>query len=514
MLKPSSWVRSRTLLLLGASFVTTSFSPAALAEVVNGIGRAPISKDVESVRTAAMREAKREAVRAMLSSVIGADRMREISVQQLDELAAQIRPDMIVNQSSERLGKEFSITLAVEFEAAQFSRHLDNMNIRSSADLGNVQAQLMAVYLSMSEGTASDFSQPAETNFEYDSSKGSSYSDRSSVGATSREASADSYRSASGSSRSSAGGYSNAYGSGAGASRNSSASSTRSSSAHSSSSSYAQQNNVQANTHDDVRIRHRVVYQQPPKSQDGDAIMNGLTGKMRPFGVQTADAWQSLSLAFPGGVPTYDDLKKDGRFSDYLSGLRARNTPFFMGGSFSITHGGRDVSGSGLVSCTGNFNASAFASDKDGQIASGMFTAAATGQNPQHCAGELTKKLADIAATEMGPDIQRHWRAKARSGAGQNSREEANYRLVLRGQSLDMEQQQALIEALGSVQGASVESFVNSSSSQMELVVRYSGTLPLQFPLFNTLKNKAGFAQMQSKVEGRSITLCLSACGF
>lgn len=514
MLKSLSWARSRALLLLGASVVATSLSPAALAEVVNGTGTALITKDVEAVRTAATRDAKRAAVRAMLSSVIGSDRMREISVQQLDELAAQIRPDMIVNQTADRSDKNFSITLAVEFDTAQFSRRLDDMNIRSSADLGNAQNQLMAVYLTMSEGTASDFSQPAETSFEYDSSKGSSYSDRSAVAASSREASADSYRSASGSSRSAAGGYSNRYGSGAASGRSSSASTTRSSSASSSSASYAQQNNVQAHTHDDVRIRHRVVYQQPPKSLDGDAIVNGLTSNMRAFGVQTANAWPSLSDAFPDGVPTYEQLKQDGRYNNFLSGLRARNTPFFMGGFFSITHNGRDMSGSGMVSCTGNLNASAFTSDTDNEVASGQFSAAATGQNPQHCSGQLTTKLAELAASKMGPDIQRHWRAKARNSVGQNSREEANYRLVLRSQSLDMEQQQALIEALEAVNGASVESFVNSSNTQMELIVRYSGTLPLQFPLFSSLKNKTGFGQMQTKVDGRSIMLCLSACGF
>lgn len=514
MINILSGAKGRALLLLGASFIAVGVAPLSQATVVNGAGSAPISKDVESVRTAAMREAKRAAVRAMLSSVIGEDRMREISVQHLDALAAQIRPDMIVDQQAERLGQEFTVTLSVDFDAAQFNRRLSDLNIASSSQLGNAQEQLMVVYLTTSEGTASDFSQPAETNFEYDSSKGSSYSDRSSVGASSREASGDSYRSASGSSRRSAGGYSGYYGSGAASARSSSASSTSSSSASSASSSYAQQNNVSFDTHDNVRVRHRVVYQKPPVSKDGDAIMNGLTDKMSDYGVKTAYAWQHLSSAFPDGVPNYDDLKRDVRFKDFLSVLRANRTPFFMGGSFRITHNGPDVGGSGNVSCSGSLDAAAFSSELSDNIASGAFNASAMGQSPEECSGRLTEKLAGLAAERMGSNIDRHWRDKARSQQGQNSREVANYRVILRGQSITLDQQQAFVEAVSAINGASVENFIGASGQQMELIVRYSGTLPLHFPLSSALKHRSDFPNIQSQVQGRNITLCLSGCGF
>lgn len=501
----------RRLLCASAALTCLSISPYAAAEVVNGKGLSPITKDAGSTRSLAIVHAKRDAVRSMLIRVIGRDRISEVSPDQIDEMADQISSDMIKNQTADRIGSEFSVTIEVDFDRAQFAEQLSAFNIRSSSQVADNNRQLMAVYLDMSEEMASDFSQPAEVNFEFDSAKGSSYSDRSSMGASSKESSADSYRSASSSSSRAAAGRSNGYGSAAYSGGSSSASSVRSASASSSSSSFAAQNNIQASEHDNVRIRHRVVYQQPPKSIDGEMITQGLSGEMLSYGIQTSNVGQFLTMAFGNSIPTYKNLSTDARYSDFLSGLRANNTPFFMGGTLGITQEGRS-SVDNRSTCSATLNAGAFATSDGRNLAGGILTADAIHDSPQGCRGQLAKKLAKLASDKFGPQIQNHWRDKARSMQGQNSREMANYTLVLRGSGLDMNMQQSLIEAIQATSGANLEAFVGASSNEMQVTVSYAGTMPLQFSLFGNLRSKPGFGNMQSKVDGRSITLCLTIC--
>ena len=536
---------------LGLGFIATAALAAALparADTVQGNGKALITKDSASVQALANLEARRSIVRAMLTRTIGGDRLSEVTPEMLEEMAGQIRDDMINAQTSERLGNDFVVHLTADIDGAWFAGMLSDYGIDSSSQRADGDRQLILVYIDSATGTASDYSKPAETTYEYDRRTGGSYSDQSEETASSKEAAASSYRHAAGSSRSSssasrsqdsgafrsqgAGAYgaANAYGSAAGqyqgssagahsasaarasASRSSSASATKASSAYAASSSYRDKTDIAAEVHDDVHIRSHVVYQQPPRSVDGDAIRNGLNGGLLQYDVQPADAWMALSSYFPSGVPQYDDLKRDPAFEGFLRSLKARNTPFFMGGSFTVTQEGRDPA-SGYLLCSGNLDAGAAASADGRVIASNTFPARATGSSPEDCASVLTQKLADLAAAGLGPQIQRYWRNQARAAKGQDSTQLADYTLVLHAAALDMNLQQDLLDAIAATQGADLQEFVSSNAQELRVTVRYAGAMPLQFALFGQLRRKPAFAAMQSNVQGRAITMCLSACG-
>ena len=83
-------MRDMSRLLLGACAGLALSMPAALAEIASGEGRAPIGKDIESVRTIAESEARRAIVTQMLLRTIGQQRMGEVGQQQIDSIAGQI----------------------------------------------------------------------------------------------------------------------------------------------------------------------------------------------------------------------------------------------------------------------------------------------------------------------------------------------------------------------------------------------------------------------------------------
>lgn len=533
----------------------------ARAEVISGEGRATITKDAGSVRSLAITGARRDIVKAMLVSVIGIERLGEVSIDTIDQLAKQIRPEMITAQNFRPEGKEFIASLTADIDPAWFSKQLSGLNIDTSATRADDDQAIIYVFLDQSDGTASDLSKPAVVEVAYDRRTGSSFSDNSTVNASQRASSASTRKSASASSSSAAGaarssssgafaaknavsyGASGALGSEAArgvatsrggfseksaaafsATRNS-ASLSKSSSASASASNFSQRNAVAAEVHDDVTYRERRVYQAPPQSVDGERIIAALTGGLRRFGVTTAQAYRSLADYYMGKIPKWQQLKQDTSLEGYLKAIGQRNAQFFMGGTVTVTQEGTDPQ-SDQSRCSGELNAEANAVGEDNRgIASGLYPARALGSSPENCRGNLLVKLADSASTDMGPQIQTYWRAKLRRNAritasaaaqvagAQDFRQQANYTLVFRAPGMTMQMQQDLLDIVQNTSGAEFKSFVSQTEAEITLTVSYAGNMPLQFALFQQLKAKPGFSNIVPKVEGRSIMLCIASCG-
>lgn len=519
----------------------------AVAETISGTGRAPITKDVESVRASAAADARRQIVVAMLTATIGADRLREVPAATIDAIAMQIRPDMITAQNSAREGGTFSVMMTADIDGGWFRGHLDNYGIASSSLRADGDRQLVFVMLDQVDGVASNFATPAETTVAYDRRTGASFNDQSSLLASSRDSAASTSRSANASSASgsgafrsgSAGAYRNngavAYGAsspdgsvagrartnsaggyssnaaGAYSGRSATASKQSAANARSSASTYADRTDVQAEVHDDVTYREHVVYQRPAANSDGDAIMSALKGTLSDYGVATADSWGALSRYFNGQPPRYAALKRDVRYQPFLSSLKASNAPFFLGGSFSVTHAGTDPA-TGQARCSGSLDASASATADGRDLASGLFNASGAGMSPEECSRKVAASLASAAAIRLGPKIQNYWRGVARGAVGQDTRQTAEYALMLRASRLDMSMQADILDALQATPGVESQNFVSQAGSEMRFTVRYAGAVPLQLALYQKLRARAGFANMQSTVQGRSILLCLSGC--
>lgn len=534
---------------------------AARSDIVSGDGRATVTKDSESVRNLALAGARREIVKAMLTSVIGDDRLGEVPMDKIDRIASQIRPEMISAQNFRREGNQYVASVTADIDVAWFSKLLSGLDIDTSATRADDDQAVIYVYLDQSDGTASDLSKPALVEIAYDRRTGSSFSDKSTVNASQRASSASSRSAASASSASAAGaaqssssgafaakravavGASGPMGSEAArgvqtsrggfseksaaafSAKQNSASVSKSASASASASNFAQRNAVAAEEHDDVTYRERRVYQAPPQSVDGERVIQALNGGLRRFGVSTAQAYRSLTDYFMGKVPKWQQLKNDTSFEGYLRKIGQGNAQFFMGGTVTVTQEGIDAQ-SGSARCSGGLNAEANAVGQDDRgIASGLFSARALGSSPENCRDNLLVKLADSASADLGPQIQTYWRTKLRRSAratsnaaaqvanAQDFRQQANYTLVFRAPKMTMQMQQDVLEAVQSTAGAEFKTFVSQSDYDITMTVSYAGNMPLQFALFQQLKAKPGFSSIVPKVDGRSIMLCVVSCG-
>ena len=154
-------MRDMSRLLLGACAGLALSMPAALAEIASGEGRAPIGKDIESVRTIAESEARRAIVTQMLLRTIGQQRMGEVGQQQIDSIAGQIGAEMIVTREPRREGNIFFMKLTADIDGGWFAQRLDDQGIQSNSQRASGDQQRIMVMIDPKTGPGRDFSKPA-----------------------------------------------------------------------------------------------------------------------------------------------------------------------------------------------------------------------------------------------------------------------------------------------------------------------------------------------------------------
>lgn len=507
---------ARLLVIAGAS--TLFAASPAMADTSQGTGSAPITKDVESVRTQADVSAKRDLIKRLLKAQIGADRLSQVSDATIDSMAGQIQSSMIIDRQAAKNGNLYQVTITAEVDASWFARIMDDEGIKSSSNMAGADKQLIFVMLDETVGIAQDASKPTSVQTEYNRRTGASFSDNSVSAYSDKEKAAASYneKSAASARGSSAAGYSGYYGSGAAASRASasSASSAKGAAAYSRSTSAVDKADVQAETHDDVNFKQTVTYQAGvTKNSPADAARSGLVGQFINYGLETANPAMALNAYYKGSNPTYAEIRKRPDFIAFTSLLASQKAPFFMGGTIAITDTGRDPA-TGLFRCNGSLDVQAFATEDGRDIGSGAETANASAQSFEDCQGQVSKTLAKLIADGVGPQINRFWRKQVQTQKETVAAvtQGGDFTLVIRATLIDMGMQADLFDALGSISGVTKQAMLAQTSNQMSFQVSYEGGVPLQIALFQKMRGNPAYAQMKPQVDGRLITLCMSGC--
>lgn len=511
----------RNFMLAAAAVCAVATSgPASAQAVLNGVGRVPIKGDAETVRAQAEEAAKLDLVQALARQTIGAERVGELSPDLVRRLARQLRPDMIVNRTSQKIGKEFEVTLSARIEQSWFQGLLDAEGVDSSVGRAGGGSTRILVMLDESIGTAQDYAAPAEIVTEYDRNSGASYSDKSVSAYSEKDRSASTFKGAAGSSvrGSTSAAYSDGYG-GAAAGRSSGAASSavkvQSASASSHSVSSIDKTDVQASVHDNERFRQRITFQSASSNGPSSYAKTRLNQRLKAYGVEVAEDRALLSSYFNGAAPTFTTLRDSSAlYVPFLRNAARQEIQFFMGGTIQVRHAGRDPA-TGQTICTGALDATAFASANSLEIGSGAANGEARGTTYELCASKLADNLADEVGAVVGPQVQNYWRKQSRDqqrivAAAQAGASE--YTLVVRGSNLSMAAQADLLDALGSTPGVEKSVFLGQSGDQISFQVRYGANLPLQMALFQKLRANPAFAQMKATTQGQSVTLCLTAC--
>ncbi len=507
---------TRLLLLTGASSLFAA--QASVAEQNQGVGSAPITKDVDTVRTQAETNAKRDLVRRLLKTQIGADRLASVSDATIDAMARQIQASMIVDRQAAQNGKLYEVTIVADIDAAWFSRVMDDEGIKSSSDQAGASRQLIYVMLDETAGIGQDASKPTSVQTEYDRRTGSSFSDQSVSAFSDKEksASSSSQKSAFSARGSSAAGYSDGYGSAAASRRASAsgASSSKEASAYARATSSIDKADVQAETHDDVRYRQTITYQAGvTKSGPAGAALAGLMGQFTSYGFELANPTMALNTYYKGTNPTFKAIKERTDFEAFTRYVASLNAPYFMGGTISITDTGKSPA-TGQFQCNGRLYVEAFATADGRSIGSDEETADASAQSFEACQGLVSKTLAKLIADSVAPSINRHWRdqVRARQETIAAATQGGDFTLVIRATSIDLGMQADIYDALGATPGVTKQALLDQSETQMSFQVSYRGGVPLQLALFQKMRGNPAYTQMKPKVEGRLITLCLSGC--
>jgi hypothetical protein len=227
-----------------------------------------------------------------------------------------------------------------------------------------------------------------------------------------------------------------------------------------------------------------------------------------------ADSDVELASYFKGTPPTYSTLRASAVFRPFLTSLASRQVaPFFMGGTIKLQDAGRDPA-TGQATCSGQLDAKAYLTSSSLDIASGTANATAAGVTYEDCSAKVAKALAVQAADVIGPQVQSYWRRQLRKTAAivASSGSAMDYTLTVHGAALTMDIQADLLDALGATPGVEKQIFLGQSGNQMSFQVRYAGAVPLQLALYQKLRGKVAFSQMQPTTEGQSIDICLSGC--
>lgn len=501
--------------ITAAVLVATPLS--AQDATVSGSGSAPVTRDLNTVRVLAEDAAKRDVVRMMGRQILGAARDGELTDAIVARLATQIRPDMITGRTSERVGDTYRVTLTAQIERAWFQELLDDEGLVSSSTTAGGDHQLILVMIDEEIGVAPDHSQPAEIVTEYDRDRGASYSDQSTLAYSDRSRSAASSATAAGSSGSAsfAGGYSDGYGSAAarGDARRSSAYSDRSASASRRDTSLIDRTDVQADAHDVERFRQRVTFQSSASSESGDAARTALNRVLLRHQVRLGSAdnvWAGYSNE---PLPMFDELRRRPDRQAFFAHAQSQGAPFFLGGTLKIDHAGRHLA-TNEPACSGSFSAEAYSTRDSSVVGASTVTGEMTGASTSDCAQRLSLALAERAAGELGPAIQRRWRTEAASQASRLrvASGPADWSVIVRGADLGMAAQADLMDALAAVPGVENPTMLSQSGGQLELRLRYSGDEALNLAIFRKLRSSPAFAGMDTQMTPGQLIICQTGC--
>jgi hypothetical protein len=513
-------------LIFAASGLLLPFETAN-AETAKGVGKAQVTKGNGSFRALAEAEARKDAVRALLTKVIGIEGLRAVNESVISELANQLPSANIINIKGDfvKLPGEkletYQLEIEVEVDGQWLSKLIDDYGIKIPSQQN---AQIMLV-LDSFVGVASDSSKPEREILEFNSQKGSVFSDTSSENYSEKErfAESQSNRSASSGRVSVAAGVSGRGGSAAGSGRasGSSANSNRSASAYSQNVNAASQNNVQAVEYDNVYLRTEVRYQGGTgKSGPAEAAANAFGGALRSFGINTNPPTSALRRF---NVERFKQLQ-EGPWNEFLSFAATNGNNYILGGELRLINAGKDPSSQQYL-CSGTITVAGFSSvsaTNEG-IANGYKQTSASGQDEQECQNRLSETLAKLLATEVGPQIQRNWRSRIRAEREATSiqnriaQEGGEYFLTIRSPLIDFQTKKLVVEVLNSLPSIR-KPYVQVSQTQKELVFRVTYTSPdgqdlgMTF-LSGLVDRNASLGNSPLPVfSGQSVTVCLLAC--
>jgi hypothetical protein len=486
-------------LMVVAAILTAFVAHPVFAKELEVLGRAsvplpPPSKDqkqqpdVQAIRASALKAAKRQAAIAAIDKVLGPDASKDPRVAaKVDAVVAQISEERIVDTKASREGDEYQVTLKVVLDDKEFRTLLSDLGIA----INTAAVRSFSILSVMDEFLTSprDLKAPLEELVEFSHDRGASLSDKS-KGSESFAASASGNMQ----------GSSNHEGHHGGGSQQNSASHNM---AAKGSAAYA--NDVAMEAHDDVRYRKLVKYQpQNTGPEKTSQAYNALMGQLQDYDLRVLDNDVFRSRHFKDAPLTIEQMQNGEALTKYVAFARTEaNADFFMVGNSIIIDSGKNRN-TGDDQCTGLVTVKTYATADGEAIASETLSEAATGLNLNDCAGNVAKKLARIGGPLIGARVQEYWKRRATYGR--------ELVVTLTGSPLPLMLKTQFSKAVRSLPGIEGDSQRVSNGKQLQLVVTYKGSEPLDQALATQLSSNPSFANLDAHTDGNLLYFCMGPC--
>jgi hypothetical protein len=533
--------------LLATAIATVTLTPLVHAMDIEtrGVGSAAITGDVNSVRTSALRQAKRNAVLAALDKVVGAGTSRNPDVQdKLDDLVVQLGEDSFYSVTPSSADGQYQVSVTLRVDDKSLRTEISDLGLAMNTT--TTRSQPILVMMDEFFTTPTNLRAPLEelTEFRHeagshynekeaaDSSRNAAYAASSNAAYASKEQAAfavndksagrisaardtqfagaaqDGYGNSAAvagrdSGRLDASGESSHQAAGAASRQVAAAASSKVAAASSSQSAYA--HNVNAEDHDNTYYRKLVKYQPQNTGPDKkNYTYNELKGQLSDLDIKVLDNSLFKSRYFGDRAITLDQLDNSAELARYVDYARKDATAdYMMIGSSVIYDLGIDKN-SGQESCTGVASTRTFSTKTGEDIASATQSEAAVGASPDDCRARLAVKLAGSLGDQVGKRIQEFVKKRTMYGA--------EYTIRLTGDNLPLMTRTAFSQALKTVPGLEKATQRQAGAGQVEIVATYRGSDPLDQAVAMALGNNPQFASLDSSVDGTVITLCMNGC--
>lgn len=508
----------------------------------------PSPIDPQALRAQAFRAARLKAVKTAIDKVLGPDATRDPKVaSKVAAIAEQIPDDRIVDQRGARVGGDYEMSVTLVLDDRAFRTMLSDAGI--AVNTATARAYSLLAVMDEFLTRPRDVNAPVEELLEWSHEKGSSSHDRSASSASSVATKADASASqatfkGSASSKTTASGAhdvsvqgsasdnarlaGSADGASLSASRSTSASlkgtdrgsfsasnqesaavDASSASASASSSLAAKASNSKKDIgaqSNDVEVYRKLVKYQPQgvAPEKTSQTFNAFMGQLQDYDLRVIDNDVFKSRYFAGRPLTIEQLQDGAELARYVAYARTdANADFFMVGTAVVFDGGQNPN-TGFNECTGFVTLKTYSTVDGESIASETISEESAGRNINDCAAVLAKKMAGIGGPIIGARIQEYW--KRRSAYGRE------YVLNLTGKSLPLMVRAAFTRAVKGIPGVENDVQRAASDKQLQVVVTYKGTEPIDQAVAMALASNPAFAELDSRTEGNLIQLCMGPC--
>jgi hypothetical protein len=538
-------VNKKKLFSAAIALMTLTSLAQAMDIEARGVGTATISGDINSVRTTALRQAKRNAVLAALDKVVGAGTSRNPDVQaKLDDLVVQIGEDSFYSMTPSSADGQYEVSITLRMDDKALRTEISDLGLALNTNA--TRDQPILVMMDEFYTTPTNLHAPLEELTEFRHDEGSHYNEKDAAASSSKSAFASSSKAAYAAKDQSAfavndasanrisaahdsqaaGAAEDGYGgqaamaardSGrldaasasshqvAGASEHqvAAAASTNVAAASSSQSAYA--HNVNAEDHDNTYYKKLVKYQPQNTGPDRkNYTYNELKGQLGDLDINVIDNSIFRSKYFGDRAITLDQLENSAELAKYVDFARKDATAdYLMIGSSVIYDLGVDRN-SGQPACTGVASAKTFSTKTGEDIGSATESESATGASSDDCRARLAVKLAGSLGEQVGERIQEFVKKRSMYGA--------QYVIRLTGDNLSLMTRTTFSRALKTVPGLEAATQRQAAPGQVEIVATYKGGDPLDQAVATALGGSPQFANLDSAVDGNVITLCMNGC--